>query len=107
MEWDAIVNRDLAALNAAYADARIDTHEYRLRRRMLLRSAARRRGASIHTLRRPAGAPPAAPAFSHALPMRRATSSRMRRGTTGWPWWLAGAVIACALAAWAYRSSIP
>jgi hypothetical protein len=105
MEWDVIVNRELAALNDAYSDARIDTHEYRLRRRMLLRSAMRRRGASIHTLRRPAGAPPATPAFSQALPMRRAGSSRTSRRAALWPWWVAGAALACALAVIAYRSS--
>ncbi|WP_448098434.1 hypothetical protein [Luteibacter yeojuensis] len=100
-----IVNRELAALNAAYSDARIDTHEYRLRRRMLLRSAMRRRGASIHTLRRPAGPAPAAPVFAQALPMRRASSSRTLRRAALWPWWVAGAALACALAVIAYRSS--
>ncbi|HXP02255.1 MAG TPA: hypothetical protein VN813_17245 [Luteibacter sp.] len=100
MDWDIIVNQELAALNEAYSRARIETPEYRLRRRMLLRSALRRQGASIHTLRRPAGVPaPTAAAVMRAMPMRRATSSRKRRAGSAMPWIVGGLVLASAIAA--------
>jgi hypothetical protein len=99
MDWDIIVNQELAALNEAYSRARIETPEYRLRRRMLLRSALRRQGASIHTLRRPAGVPAPTAAVMRAMPMRRATSSRKRRAGSAMPWIVGGLVLVSAIAA--------
>ena len=103
MDWDIVVNKELAALNDAHSRARIETPEYRLRRRMLLRSALRRQGASIHTLRRPAGpmaSAPKLPPAMHAMPMRRATSARKKSTAPRLPWIIggllvAGAVVAC------------
>jgi len=80
MDWDTGFDRELEALNDAHSRARIGTPEYRLRRRMLLRTLPRRRGGATHTLRRPASAAPVV----RALPMRRAA----------WRWWLAGAIVA-------------
>ncbi|SEM93367.1 hypothetical protein SAMN02800694_2190 [Luteibacter sp. UNCMF331Sha3.1] len=87
MDWDTGFDRELDALNDAHSRARIGTPEYRLRRRMLLRTLPRRRGGATHTLRRPASAAPVV----RALPMRRAVVVRPR---TAWRWWLAGAIVA-------------
>lgn len=102
MDWEIVVNQELAALNEAYSRARIETPEYRLRRRMLLRSALRRQGASIHTLRRPAGVPAAAPAAPRAMPMRRASTSRRRSAAPGLAWVVGGVLLACAAAVCLY-----
>lgn len=102
MDWDTVVNQELAALNEAYLRARIATPEYRLRRRMLLRSALRRQGASIHTLRRPAGPPATVPTPLQAMPMRRATSARERRAPLRLPWIIGGVLLACIAAACLY-----
>ncbi|SEW01533.1 hypothetical protein [Luteibacter sp. 329MFSha] len=89
MDWEASVDGELAALNAAHSGRRIDTPEYRLRRRMLLRSLARRRGGATHTLRRPAGA------VVTVLPVRPVVPARERRWTS-WAWWVGAILLAAA-----------
>lgn len=54
MAWEHNVNRELGDLNDAHSAARIDTSEYRRRRRALLNDTLRREGVTSHTLRRPA-----------------------------------------------------
>lgn len=55
MAWEHSVNRELGDLNDAHSAARIDTPEYRRRRRALLNDMLRHEGIASHTLRRPAG----------------------------------------------------
>ncbi|MET0256636.1 MAG: hypothetical protein ABW193_12615 [Luteibacter sp.] len=56
MAWEQNVNRELGDLNDAHSAARIDTPEYRRRRRALLNDTLRQEGIASHTLRRPAAA---------------------------------------------------
>jgi hypothetical protein len=56
MTWEQDVNRELGDLNDAHSAARIDTPEYRRRRRALLNDTLRQEGVTSHTLRRPATA---------------------------------------------------
>jgi len=87
MEWDTGFDRELDALNDAHSRARIGTPEYRLRRRMLLRTLPRRKGGATHTLRRPASSAP----VMRALPMRRAA---VAPPSTAWRWWVVGVLVA-------------
>lgn len=92
MDWDTGFDRELDALNDAHSRARMGTPEYRLRRRMLLRTLPRRKGSATHTLRRPASSAPVV----RALPMRRAV---VARPTTAWRWWVVAALVAIAATA--------
>lgn len=85
MDWSSALNRDLMALNDAHSTARIDTLEYRRRRRELLGAAIRAQGASLHTLRRPASGmrPIVAPVRRRVKPGRAAA----------WPWVAATLVV--------------
>ncbi|MEX1828680.1 hypothetical protein [Luteibacter sp. CQ10] len=84
MDWTHALNRDLMALNDAHSSARIDTGEYRRRRRELLDAAVRTRGAALHTLRRPAtGMRPI------VAPVRRRVKPRASIG----PWVVATLVV--------------
>ena len=101
MAWEARVNHELGHLNDAHSAARIDTPEYRQRRRVLLQSALILEGSGSHTLRRPAGG--VAPAVSamtiRAMPMRRAVTHTSSVHSTGLRWWVGGGVLALLAAA--------
>lgn len=89
MDWTHALNRDLMALNDAHSGARIDTAEYRRRRRELLDAAVRAQGAALHTLRRPAtGTRPI------VAPVRRRVKPRASIG----PWVVATLVVVVAVA---------
>ena len=105
MAWEAKVNRELGYLNDAHSTARIDTPEYRQRRRALLQSALLSEGSGSHTLRRPAGgkAPAVSAATIRAMPMRRAVTHTSTAHSNGLRWWLGGGVLvllAAAILAW-------
>jgi hypothetical protein len=116
MAWETKVNRELGHLNDAHSTARMETAEYRRRRRALLQSVLLSEGSASHTLRRPAGG--TAMAFSaapngtativsttmRAMPMRRAAK---RAAPKRWKyyllWCLGGGVLvllAAALMTW-------
>ena len=101
MAWEAKVNRELGYLNDAHSTARIDTPEYRQRRRALLRSAQLSEGSGSHTLRRPAGgkAPAVSAATIRAMPMRRAVTHTSPAHSHGLRWWLGGGVLVLLAAA--------
>jgi hypothetical protein len=102
MAWEARVNRELGDLNDAHSAARMNTSEYRQRRRALLHAALQREGSVSHTLRRPAGgrAPSVAAAASRATPMRRAVTRTAPKTWKTLPWWLGGGAVLVGLLAW-------
>jgi len=102
MAWETKVNRELGDLNHAHSAARMNTSEYRQRRRALLHAALQREGSVSHTLRRPAGgrAPSAVAPTSRALPMRRAVTPSAPRAGKSLPWWLGGGALLAGLLAW-------
>jgi hypothetical protein len=101
MTWEARVNHELGHLNDAHSAARIDTPEYRQRRRVLLQSALLSEASGSHTLRRPAGgmAPAVNAATIRAMPMRRAVTHASPGQANGLRWWLGGGVLALLAAA--------
>ncbi|APG05600.1 hypothetical protein BJI69_17950 [Luteibacter rhizovicinus DSM 16549] len=101
MAWEAKVNRELGHLNDAHSAARIDTPEYRQRRRALLQSALLSEGSGSHTLRRPAGGMATAVSATtiRAMPMRRAVTRTSQTHAKGLRWWLGGGVLVLLAAA--------
>lgn len=101
MTWEQSVNRELGDLNDAHSAARIDTPEYRRRRRALLNETLRQEGVVSHTLRRPAGSmhARAMTASSRGPAVRRPSVAppRSRRRV----WWALGVVaVGGAAATW-------
>ncbi|WP_125903104.1 hypothetical protein [Luteibacter rhizovicinus] len=95
------MNRELGHLNDAHSAARIDTPEYRQRRRALLQSALLSEGSGSHTLRRPAGGMATAVSATtiRAMPMRRAVTRTSQTHAKGLRWWLGGGVLVLLAAA--------
>jgi hypothetical protein len=79
MAWETKVNRELRHLNDAHSTARMETAEYRRRRRALLQSVLLSEGSASHTLRRPAGG--AAVAFSASAFSVTTTGATTMRAT--------------------------
>jgi len=102
MAWETKVNRELGDLNNAHSAARMDTSEYRQRRRALLQAALILEGSASHTLRRPAGgrAPSGGATTGRAMPMRRAATRAAPGARNGLPWWLGGTAVFVGLLAW-------
>ena len=101
MAWEARVNHELGHLNDAHSAARIDTPEYRQRRRALLQSALISEGSGSHTLRRPAGgmAPAVSAPTIRAMPMRRAVTRASPGHAKDLRWWIGGGVLVLLAAA--------
>jgi hypothetical protein len=97
--WEQSVNRELSDLNDAHSAARIDTPEYRRRRRALLNATLRQEGTASHTLRRPAAAVSLSIRASRDMPTRRAMV-RSRRNLRSLVWWLGAAVVSVGAVVW-------
>lgn len=97
--WERSVNRELSDLNDAHSAARIDTPEYRRRRRALLNATLRQEGTASHTLRRPAAAMSLSIRAVRDMPTRRAMV-RSRRSLRGIAWWVGAAVVGGGAVVW-------
>jgi len=101
--WETQVNRALSELNDAHSAARMDTPEYRQRRRALLYATLHRQGSASHTVRRPAGVGTGSGVVVQirATPMRRAVVARPARRWGGTlAWWIIGSGLFIGLLTW-------
>jgi hypothetical protein len=102
MAWETRLNREPGELNTAHSAARMNTPEYRQRRRALLHAALQWESSVSHTLRRPAGGRRLSglAVTSRAMPMRRAVTHDASPTWEGLPWWLGGGTVLVGSLAW-------